>query len=108
MPNRKNGQHWAVTQTAKNKAKSDAFYLTKAHGAIDVSNGLKITFYTPDKRRRDVDNLLASLKPALDGFSEALGIDDSNFNPILLSKVVGVGKQQARVEIEGLHVNQER
>jgi crossover junction endodeoxyribonuclease RusA len=35
--------------------------------------------YPPDKRRRDWDNIVASLKSGLDGISDALGIDDSRF-----------------------------
>jgi crossover junction endodeoxyribonuclease RusA len=42
---------------------------------------LRITLrvYPPDKRRRDWDNIVASLKSGLDGISDALGIDDSRF-----------------------------
>lgn len=45
---------------------------------------LCLDFYPPDKRRRDVDNLLASLKSALDGICDAWGIDDSRFRMIIL------------------------
>ena len=43
---------------------------------------LEITFYPPDRRRRDLDNLIASMKPALDGIADALGVDDSRFKLI--------------------------
>lgn len=33
--------------------------------------------HPPDRRRRDQDNVLAALKPAVDGVCSALGIDDS-------------------------------
>ena len=36
-------------------------------------------FYPPDRRRRDSDNCLASIKAGIDGISDALGIDDSKF-----------------------------
>lgn len=35
-----------------------------------------LTFHPPDKRKRDWDNVAASLKPYQDGWCEALGIDD--------------------------------
>lgn len=38
---------------------------------------VEITFCPPDKRRRDVDNMLASIKSGLDGISDATGVDDS-------------------------------
>lgn len=40
---------------------------------------LGITFYKPDKRRRDLDNCLSAFKAGLDGISLATGIDDSKF-----------------------------
>jgi crossover junction endodeoxyribonuclease RusA len=40
---------------------------------------LEMVFCPPDKRRRDADNIIASLKASLDGISDALGIDDSKF-----------------------------
>lgn len=36
-----------------------------------------LTFHPKDKRRRDLDNLLAACKPAMDGVAQALGFDDS-------------------------------
>ena len=102
MPNRKNGSHWAKTNAIKKKAISDAFYITKSSKPINIKNGLQITFYTPTKHRRDNDNLLAAMKPYLDGFAQAIGVDDANFNPLVIKRIDGVGKNNARVEIEGL------
>jgi len=36
-------------------------------------------FYAPDKRRRDDDNIIASMKAARDGIADAFGIDDHRF-----------------------------
>lgn len=41
---------------------------------------LKYSFCPPDNRRRDRDNLIASMKAATDGIADALGIDDSKFD----------------------------
>lgn len=38
-----------------------------------------ITFVPPDRRARDLDNLLASMKSGLDGLADALGVDDSRW-----------------------------
>ena len=40
---------------------------------------LNITFVPPDKRHRDLDNMLASIKAGLDGLRDVLGVDDSNW-----------------------------
>lgn len=41
---------------------------------------LRICFHPPDKRRRDLDNMLASIKSGLDGISDAIGVDDSQWS----------------------------
>ena len=98
MPNRKHGRHWASVQQAKVKARQEAFLLS---GSLNYTGGgLKITFYTPDARKRDLDNLLAAMKPALDGMAKAIGVDDALFRPLLIDKVKAQSKDKARVEIE--------
>lgn len=97
-PNQSKGVHWAGTSALRKKAKNDAFWLTR--GAMlqclldrkqwpkgDVA--VTVTFVQPDKRRRDRDNLLAACKPALDGVAEALGIDDSRFDPVTIRRQYG-------------------
>jgi hypothetical protein len=98
MPNRKNGRHWASAQKAKVKARQEAYLLS---GSLNYTGGgLKITFYTPDARKRDLDNLLAAMKPALDGMAQAIGVDDALFRPLLIDKVKAESRDKARVEIE--------
>jgi crossover junction endodeoxyribonuclease RusA len=41
-----------------------------------------ITFCPPDRRKRDLDNCIASFKSAQDGIAAALEIDDSRWVPI--------------------------
>ena len=43
-----------------------------------------MTFHPPDARRRDLDNMLASSKYAIDAVSEAVGVDDSKFSLTLV------------------------
>lgn len=40
---------------------------------------LRFDFHPPDKRRRDLDNMLASIKAGVDGIADALGVDDQRF-----------------------------
>ena len=76
--------HWRVVAKAKKAARAQAHTLALAAGAKTAAlpEGrlhLFLDFYPPDRRRRDDDGLLASMKAARDGIADALGIDDSRF-----------------------------
>ena len=91
-PNRRNGKHWTATHAAKAAAHHEGFWCAKAAGAFTAPDGdipLSILFLTPDKRRRDLDGLLSSMKPALDGIAQALNLDDYRFRPILVDRAPG-------------------
>lgn len=40
---------------------------------------LAFTFHPPDKRRRDLDTMLSSVKAGIDGIADALGVNDVRF-----------------------------
>lgn len=42
---------------------------------------VEVTFYPPDLRRRDRDNMIGALKNGQDGVAQAIGVDDSRFVP---------------------------
>lgn len=94
MPNRKNGKHWSATHAAKVEAWKVGYYLT--HQAAQAFNGkwqstagivpVTLTFCPPDKRKRDLDNLLAASKAVLDGVAAALLMDDREFEPVTLKR----------------------
>lgn len=97
MPNRKNGRHWGGTQAAKVRARQDGYFgAQKALGTSELTSQdrmpVKITFVAPDARRRDIDNMLACIKPQLDGIAQALRIDDSRFRPITLDDAMDTKK----------------
>jgi crossover junction endodeoxyribonuclease RusA len=77
--------HWATkAKLAKNY--KEYGYVTARLAMIqdkkykfDGKIALDIKFYPKDKRRRDLDNCLASIKHGLDGIAQALGVDDSCF-----------------------------
>lgn len=64
----------AVKQTARD----EGFYAAKDAGITITDQPLQlfIKICPPDKRKRDDDNVLASLKSARDGIFDALDIDD--------------------------------
>lgn len=58
--------------------------LSALHGARakpNVEIPMVITFYPPDNRRRDRDNMIASFKRGQDGIALALNADDHWFRP---------------------------
>lgn len=108
-PNRSKGVHWASTSSLRKQAKNEAFWLTRGallqnmlirkESWVDGEFSLSITFVQPDKRARDRDNLLAALKPSLDGVADALGINDSQFDPITIRREYGSKPGSVIVEV---------
>lgn len=92
MPNRKNGRHWTTVHHVKGAAvvigRSRTILAMRETGYVPPVGKLplQITFCAPDKRKRDLDNLLAAEKNFLDGISQALCIDDQHFEPITLKR----------------------
>jgi crossover junction endodeoxyribonuclease RusA len=76
--------HWAKMARFKKGARQLAGWTACAAGwasqqARSNIAEITITFCPPDKRRRDLDNAIASFKASQDGIADALGIDDSNW-----------------------------
>lgn len=77
-PNFRSRSHWPRTRalaTARTVAWVEVFQ-TKASGKL-----LTVTFNPPDKRARDLDNMIAATKAYQDGIADALGCNDSSFHP---------------------------
>lgn len=106
-PNRSKGMHWASTSALRKSARFEACALARAAaGALSGTLGagaipLSITFIQPDRRARDRDNLLAALKPAIDGIADALGVNDTQFDPVMLRREYGAKPGAVRIEIGG-------
>lgn len=75
-----------VTKAAREAAKVLAW---ATHGVRDLRAAyagtqpilVTVTVYPPDKRDRDQDNIIASLKASFDGLADALAVNDSRFRP---------------------------
>jgi crossover junction endodeoxyribonuclease RusA len=96
--------HYMALAKAKKAFRETCFWRAKESPGIklpDTGNlKLTVTFYPPNKRKRDRDNLLASMKSGLDGVADALGLNDSRFEPLVIS-MSGETKNCVVVEIEG-------
>lgn len=84
--------HFRAVAAVKAKAREDAAWLTyeampcgakevRQHFAGTGPISYQVTFYPPDKRHRDDDNMIASFKAARDGIADALGVSDRRFKP---------------------------
>lgn len=75
--------HWTKKARATNKARHQAGWAATAAKVWRVRSEAihaSFTFHPPDNRRRDIDGMLSACKPAIDGISDALRVDDSNWS----------------------------
>lgn len=81
-PNRRH--HWATVARAKKSYRARCAAIARQAGVGCLPPGqtrltVCLTFFPPDRRPRDLDNMLASMKAGLDGLSDAIGIDDRHW-----------------------------
>lgn len=72
-------QHWAVKAREVRQLRGDTLLLLRSqrighHDRVDVA----LTYYPKDRRRRDSDNLVATLKVACDAMIDAQIVDDDD------------------------------
>jgi crossover junction endodeoxyribonuclease RusA len=79
-PNRR--LHWAAkarhTKAYRNLCGMHALEAGARRGQYERVR-VTITFYPPDKRPRDRDNMIAAFKAGQDGIADVTGIDDANW-----------------------------
>jgi len=79
--------HWRARQAARILARDDAMMAALATGKkldLNVALCLTVTMYPPDRRRRDADNVLASLKVSIDSLCGAIDVDDWQIRRVVL------------------------
>ena len=79
-PNARN--HWTTTARLKKAYRKACAMAAMEHGARRLLSGrleVHLRFIPPDRRARDWDNLLASMKAGLDGLADVLQVDDSRW-----------------------------
>jgi crossover junction endodeoxyribonuclease RusA len=91
--------HWAMLARAKKAARVEGCVETRLAGNLAGASSVRIqvTFIPPNARRRDIDNLIASIKPHLDGIADAIGIDDSRW--IWAAPVIAAPEKPGRVVV---------
>ena len=75
--------HWTKMHLAKNCARIATSWICVAQNVPRNIPALRVVasyvFLPPDKRQRDLDNVIASMKAAQDGIAIHIGIDDSKW-----------------------------
>ncbi len=98
-------RHWRYKQPAKQAARTEAFYVVAPFkGTFSGSDLLQmsLTIYPPDKKRRDLDNVFASMKSTIDGMCKAIEIDDSQIRRVMLEWGGVVENGAVELELKGL------
>lgn len=72
--------------------------LTPAGTSVPLVTGYTLTFYLPDARNRDDDNLAAACKAYRDGIADALQMDDSAL-ALAARPVLAIDRKDPRVKI---------
>ena len=75
--------HWRVVAKAKKAYRAACGWTAKEQGArrIEVAAlNVKATFFPPDRRAYDQDNLIARMKAGFDGVADVLGVDDKHWS----------------------------
>lgn len=79
--------YWRRKAEVAKKYRTDACWLTRALAKCNVMPFVEadkllvsMTFFPPSNRKRDLDNLIASMKSGLDGVADGLMVNDSKFN----------------------------
>jgi crossover junction endodeoxyribonuclease RusA len=75
--------HWAAKSRAAKSYRHACATLARQAGVLSLPDGrlhVTVEFVPPDRRHRDRDNMLASIKSGLDGLADALGVNDSRFD----------------------------
>lgn len=96
--------HWATKSKAAKAARAEGGYIALQAGwkALQLPPGrlhLWIDFDPPDRRRRDGDGLLSSVKAHIDGIADELGINDSRFvfHPYVTETIHKGGRVRVRI-----------
>lgn len=85
--------HWTKLAKQKKQYREACAWTAKSQGATPINAArlhLTLTFYSPTKRKYDLDNALASMKSGLDGVADVLRVDDGDWS-LTIQKGEGIG-----------------
>ena len=110
-PNRSSGDSWKSSRKYRNMAYQTGY--VQARVALESQTfepspfySIWITFYPPDKRHRDADNLHAAMKHYIDGICKVLEINDALFRKVTIAFGEVTNSGGSTVEIKALGVEE--
>lgn len=76
--------HWAVKARIKKQYRQICWVLAleaklSAPTSVNDPIYLRVSFFQPDRRHRDEDNMISAMKSGLDGLADALKVNDRRF-----------------------------
>ena len=75
--------HWAARAKAKRTARREATAEALLRGLPSMPGAeLSFEFHPPDNRKRDLHNMPATQKAAIDGIADAMRCDDAGFKVV--------------------------
>ncbi len=75
--------HWGDVRKSTRLQREEAWAEARAAAVAKMPGAiLEFAFHPPDNRKRDIQNMPATVKGAIDGIADAMGCDDSGFKPI--------------------------
>ena len=77
--------HWIAKKEARDTARDEGYIMAKSTGMeLDPAKRYRMdmVFCPPDRRWRDLDNLISSEKFRIDGMCKAFGINDRMVRPV--------------------------
>lgn len=106
FPNWKRAHHWRSYRDAEKAARRDGqntlLEALPPYERQRIKRGcdtipVVVTFYPPDRRKRDDDGMIGAFKNWRDGLADGLGVDDYRFRP---EYRFGDPEKPGRVEVE--------
>lgn len=82
--------HFHARASAAKAYREAAYWIAKAaaqpHSHPSDGIPVRIDFYPPDRRKRDLDGMLSSIKAGIDGIADAYELNDYELNPVILNR----------------------
>ncbi len=97
-PNSSNNRNWRKKHAARKSQKNHAYQLSQHLPKASPKKNIPLSIqFCPNTSGNDLDNCLASIKGALDGIAQHIGVDDSLFRPITID--FGSKSNPAKIDI---------
>lgn len=102
-PNQKRKAHWSAYRGDTKTYREACYWLTREALGRLRPRGLRrvtISFFPPDARHRDDDNMTGAFKAGRDGIAQALGMDDVEWRGKVANQFPGPHRPDGKITVE--------